>query len=468
MNTLRNRSFFLIPGFGIFLAGFLVLAVFAFSLLQDQADRLRQRTYDETGMAVVLIRLHYEKLMGNLAEVEHTPTMDTADMAILEFDILLERVASLPGRPSYEFLLDEETLAIQQDLLAALRAQLPRIDRAADGQAQALLGMRADLARLRPDVEKLANYPVQIASARRAEMATRFAEAGVWFAWTIGGLLVAGLIFTVIIWWQFSLAAKRERRLKDLADNLQQARDEAEAASRAKSDFLSHMSHELRTPMNAILGFAQILEMGKLDEKQTLAVSQILGSGALLLHLIDQVLELNRINSNRVHLDVAAVNIDDVVQESLALVEQNAHDCGVTTAQDIRHPLPVLQSDHNRIKQVLINLLSNAIKYNHTGGHATVRVEPIVPDRVRFSVVDDGDGIPEDRQGDVFEPFNRLGRESQSIEGTGIGLTITRDLVLRLGGIVDFESTPGQGSTFWFDLPLSPDAPIKPSRQNGS
>ncbi|MFC1673731.1 sensor histidine kinase [Pseudomonadota bacterium] len=447
--------------FGLLAILFLVLAVFAFTLLKDHQANLRQNTYDQTGIAAVQMRLHYEAMMGSLALVEGPRGADALDGAVLQFDILYERLISLPARPTYDILLDEESLAIRDQLLAALTKVIDRIDLAAEGDAEALRGMYAELAPLRPHVERLAHHPVQIASERRAVMMASLNEIADWFSWVIAGFVVSGLAFAIIIWRQLTSAAQRQTELEDLTESLEVARDAAEAGSRAKSDFLSHMSHELRTPMNAILGFAQLLQMGKLDSKQTQAVGQILRSGGLLMHLIDQILELNKITAGGVVLGHDTVVPADLIDECFALMTAVAEEKGVTLiAQPDGAPVEALETDANRLSQVLINLLSNAIKYNRDDGTVTVVWNRVPGDRVCFRVSDTGEGIPPEREDEIFQPFNRLGRESLNIEGTGIGLTITHELVKMLGGEIQFESRPGEGSSFWFELPLKRAEPL--------
>jgi len=454
MNRFRHRKF-LASTFGLLTILFLVLAMFAFVLLKDHQDNLRQHTYDETGLAALQIRLHYETLMGKLAIMQGYQSDTALEDAVLQFDILYERLTALPTRPTYKFLLNEETLAIQADIQKVLTTLVPRIDRAAQGDAKALDGMRTKLILLRPLIERLAHHPVQMASERRSAHTASFENISDWFSWIIIGFVMSGLAFAAIIWQQMSLAARRRNELEGLTESLREARDAAEAGSRAKSDFLSHMSHELRTPMNSILGFAQIIEMRAQDSAQVSAAEQILRSGHLLMHLIDQILELNKVIAGGIQLSLGNVVPADLVDDCFALMSVTSAEKGLTmTQQAPQDPISVLNTDAYRLKQILVNLLSNAIKYNHDGGQVTLSWVCAPKDRVRFSVIDTGAGIPPGSESEIFQPFNRLGRESLNIEGTGIGLTITHELVKMLGGELQYESILGEGSTFWFEIPL--------------
>jgi PAS domain S-box-containing protein len=235
------------------------------------------------------------------------------------------------------------------------------------------------------------------------------------------------------------------------------ARIAAEKATRAKSDFLSSMSHELRTPMNAILGFGQLLDTSRdpLNRSQKAQVRHILSAGEHLLNLINQVLELSKIETGTDQLSMGAINSEDVLEGCLSLIRSDASNWNITIERnDLGQFSPFLWTDGMRLKQILLNLLSNAVKYNRQDGKIIVGREPIAGNMLRISITDTGDGIPKEKQDKVFEPFNRLGRESGNIEGTGIGLTVTKQLVELLEGRIGFISEAGVGSTFWIEIPL--------------
>ena len=244
---------------------------------------------------------------------------------------------------------------------------------------------------------------------------------------------------------------------KQATQALQAARDEADRANRAKSEFLSQMSHELRTPMNAILGFGQLLELDIPAESRSHAhLREILKGGRHLLALIDDVLDLARIESGRLDLSFERVGVAEVAQDCLGLVQPLAARRGVTLEMDVDAALSV-RADRVRLRQVLMNLLSNAIKYNVDAGHVHVGAADGSRGHVRVAVRDTGLGIPPQRQDELFQPFHRLGAEHGPIEGTGIGLFIVRQLIERMHGRVGVDSQPGRGSTFWFELPRSDD-----------
>ncbi|MHB8248281.1 MAG: hybrid sensor histidine kinase/response regulator [Acidithiobacillus sp.] len=243
-----------------------------------------------------------------------------------------------------------------------------------------------------------------------------------------------------------------ERRQVETA--LIDAKSAAEKANRAKSDFLSSMSHELRSPLNAILGFAQLMESDSPPPtpSQTASIEQILKGGWYLLELINEILDLAVIESGRVSLSLEPVSLAEVMLECQAMIEPQVQKRGIRmTFPRLDNPWFV-SADRTRVKQVLINLFSNAIKYNQAGGTVAVACSASAPERVRISVTDTGAGLPAEKLAQLFQPFNRLGQEAGAEEGTGIGLVVTKRLVELMGGVIGVESTIGVGSVFWIEL----------------
>ncbi|MES2823523.1 MAG: PAS domain S-box protein [Pseudomonadota bacterium] len=245
-----------------------------------------------------------------------------------------------------------------------------------------------------------------------------------------------------------------EYTLQENNVELESARAAAEKANLAKSEFLSSMSHELRTPLNAVLGFAQLMvtEAPELTEDQQFAMDQILQGGWYLLRLINEILDLAMIESGKVTLSQESMSLSDVLQDCQAMFEPQAKKSGVQMRfPNVENPI-YIHADRTRIKQVMLNLLSNAIKYNRDGG--TVVVETMICDenRVRVSVRDTGCGLKPAQVAQLFQPFNRLGQETGSKEGTGIGLVVTKQLVELMHGKIGVESVVGAGSTFWVEL----------------
>jgi signal transduction histidine kinase len=244
-----------------------------------------------------------------------------------------------------------------------------------------------------------------------------------------------------------------ERSLIAQAKELVDAREEAERANRAKSDFLSRMSHELRTPLNAILGFGQLLEMEELPPNQRESVAHVLKAGRHLLGLINEVLEIAKIEAGRLTVSTEAVSVMEVIGEALVMARPLSNERSITIETPEREDIFVL-ADRQRLKQVLLNLLSNAIKYNRDHGRVTISAERVAA-KLRIDVSDTGQGIASDKLDRLFTPFERLGAEGSDIQGTGLGLALSKSLVEVMGGELSVESEPGEGSTFSIELPIA-------------
>ena len=238
-------------------------------------------------------------------------------------------------------------------------------------------------------------------------------------------------------------------------DVLRQAKEEAERANRAKSEFLSRMSHELRTPLNSILGFAQLLALADLSAQHQNNVQQILKGGYHLLELINEVLDLARIEAGRLNMSPEPVQVKDAVKEALDLVRPIASLQNITLSVDFSaHGERYVHADRQRLKQVLLNLLSNAIKFNRSNGMVVLRCQEAQSDRLRIEVADTGSGIDEQGLEKIFTPFERLSADRNAIGGTGLGLALSKRMVEAMGGTIGVESTLGVGSRFHFELSL--------------
>lgn len=273
------------------------------------------------------------------------------------------------------------------------------------------------------------------------------------FTGLLGAVLTTILVETLLRRRRYALALVEERTVA-----LQEATRSAQAANQSKSEFLSRMSHELRTPLNAVLGFAQLLELDDLTELQHDSVGQIVKGGRHLLNLINEVLDISRIDTGTLSFSLEPVLVSELIDDTLVMMRPLAdhRHITVTVGCDDRSSLHVL-ADRQRLKQILLNLVANAIKYNHDGGAVTVSCHTVDHRQLRITVADTGPGIHTEDLDKLFVPFERLGAERSDVEGTGVGLALSRRLAEAMGGTIDVASTYGEGSQFSVQLPTADD-----------
>lgn len=267
-------------------------------------------------------------------------------------------------------------------------------------------------------------------------------------------LWIGGVIFSMVIgFFVFTWINSQTRQRQALTE----AKQAAERANRAKSEFLSRMSHELRTPLHAILGFGQLLEHDvteSFSDEQKQYISHILSSGQHLLLLIDEVLDLARIDAGKFDLSIKDVALLDLIEECLMLSRPAAVGLNIVLIDECSSDTKLyVRADYMRLKQAILNLLSNAIKYNCKNGKVNISCARVANAQVRISVADTGKGIPEEKWSQLFQPFGRLGAEGSQIEGTGIGLTISKNLIEMMNGNIGFDSEVGVGTVFWIEIP---------------
>jgi len=257
---------------------------------------------------------------------------------------------------------------------------------------------------------------------------------------------------------ELSARKRAEAALQQAKESLEEKSRELAAASQHKSEFLANMSHELRTPLNAIIGFSEVLSegmFGEINPKQAEYLQDILESGRHLLSLINDILDLSKIEAGRMELEPTDFDLPQAIENALILVRERASRRGITPGRTIAEGLGMIRADERKVKQTLLNLLSNAMKFTPEGG----RIEVIVgthDDIVEISVTDTGVGIAPEDQEAVFEEFRQVGKAAKKVEGTGLGLALSRKFIELHGGRIWVKSEVGVGSTFTFTLPLTP------------
>jgi PAS domain S-box-containing protein len=406
------------------LAGGLLLALLAAAVVETLA---RRRAY---ALALVAERTaELEQALGELREIRAF-----LERLLTAAPVLVVRMAVPEHRVTYVSPNTEQLFGVAEERALEpgfLRSRIHTDDR--------------------PDVEA-AGRRIEDGSSTRETLEYRVVRDAGSFRW-VSGVLVPetdddGQVVAVLAY----IVDVDDRRRAEMAQR--EAQETADAANQAKSEFLSRMSHELRTPLNAVLGFGQLLEIEDLTDAQRDAVDHILKGGRHLLDLINEVLDISRIEAGDLALSPEPVLAADLIDDAVDLIRPLADQRGVQVVVDRTEACDCyVLGDRQRAKQVLLNLLSNAVKYNRPRGTVAVSCERPADTRVAIRVADTGMGIPAERLGMLFTPFERLGAEQTGEEGTGIGLALSKNLAEAMGGTLGVASSLGQGSTFSFELP---------------
>ena len=399
----------------------------AWLIRRQTAERLQREVHLVTQQALATLQVSEEKLAVTLNSIGDAVIATDAQANVTLLNKEAEKLtgwtrAEAAGRPIGEIfhIINEET---RQLALMPVKATLEH------GTTQALVNHTLLIARGGDE------FPIADSCAPIRERS--------------GKVVGAVLVFRDV-----SNDHANQRALHQKNVELLAATAVAEKANLAKSEFLSSMSHELRSPLNAILGFAQLMESDPVmpTAAQSLGISQILKAGWHLLTLINEILDLARVESGQVPLSKEPVSLGEVLAECHDMLAPQAQLRGIELIFPQITVPSFVRADRTRLKQVLINLLFNAIKYNTANGTVTVTYGLPTPESARVTIEDTGAGLSPAQVGQLFQAFNRLGQESGGVEGTGIGLVVSKRLVELMGGTIGVESTPGQGSRFWFEL----------------
>jgi len=439
----------------VFVALSIVAAIYSLSALRF----LSVATYDESGIAAVQLRMHYSLMLSELRHLEQSGDSATVPEAQLQYNIVYQRLRELPGRPPYDEILTKRELDLLEAVFADVRAEADRIDAATPEAPEVLYGIGE---RLAPNLDKIALLSGrihQLFSEYRQHRREEISASTRFMVISTAGLILTGMIFAGLLW-------RSQQSLRNRTVDLERTRDELLEASRSKSQFLAHMSHELRTPLNAISGFSEMIERkafgDNIDPRYIEYAKMIHSSGNHLISIINDVLDLSKVEAGQVVVSIKTIDLRIAINESLRLVDfrrkQNADQISVSIAEDAS----ILHTDPRLLRQVLINLVHNADKY--TPAENRIRVTSERNDRgdIVISVSDEGVGIgPEDLER-VLEPFGQ-GRSHVEIahQGTGLGLSLSKMLIELLGGRFELESEVGVGTTarliFPSESPISED-----------
>jgi len=437
--------------FSALAAIFLALSIASGIASQTALRHLSNTNYDNSGLAAVQIRLHYSLLLAELGNIEAKRPGAAVAEASLQFDILYDRVRSLPSRPPYNEVLTARDLQQVERIFSKINAETPHFDAAVTQGAQSLTGVAERLTAIRDDVNLLAGRIVQLMRVYRDSRRNDIIRATRFLIFSIAGLVLNGAVFGFLLW-------RSQSRLQRQNDALENMTEQLRSANRTKSEFLASISHELRTPLNAIIGFSDMINRqvtGPIGDVKYLEYSNdIKLSGTHLLNLINDILDLSKIEAGEFRVQPETFALTPLIHEAVRIADMRADRGNTRFNISVEDGLDTLYADPRSVRQVLINLLSNADKYSPNDAPIDIIAENERGEGVHIMVVDRGIGIPKQDQELVLEPFGQSRRNSdQTHEGTGLGLALSKQFMGLNGGSLTLESEPGVGTTVHLRFP---------------
>ncbi len=435
--------------FSLLTAAFLALSIASGFAALSALKQLNDVNYDTSGIAAVQLRLHFNNLLSELRFLELGESEASVEHALLQFDIVYQRLHSLPRRPPYDRILTDGDLAQIQHLTSRFKTAAPVFDAGREQGAEALYGMKERLGHLGEEINRLAGQILQRMQEYRETRRSDIIRSTLFLIFSTLGLVLTGAMFAFLFW-------RGMARLQHQNSELAAMTEQLSNANQTKTEFLASVSHELRTPLNAIIGFSDIIKnqvFGAIgDRKYTEYAQDINLSGTHLLNLINDILDLSKIEAGEFKVSPRMIGLQSAIAEAVRIVDLSMDHMDSHVDVDIADGLNQIFVDPQSFRQVLINLLSNAYKYSPEGERITITAVPD-GDGVCVRVIDRGIGIPAQDLELVLEPFGQSRRDSaQTHEGTGLGLSLCKQLMDLNGGSLRLESELGAGTTvhLWF------------------
>lgn len=431
----------------LFLALSTASAVYSLTALKQASTS----NYDTSGLAAVQLRMHFNLLLADLRAYETGGVDRAAQDAMLQFDIVYQRLQSLPNRPPYSEILTGEERDLIEAIFTQIKSEAALFDVAAMKRAPLPKGIHSRLQRFSKDMNFVAGRIVQLAQQYREAKRTEIIQSTNVLIASTAGLALTGAIFAYLLW-------RSRLRLHVQNQALEESSYRLLRASESKSQFLAYMSHEFRTPLNAILGYSEIIKLrvfgGEIDGRYLEYAGLIKQAGDHLLEIVNDVLDLSKVEAGKYDLNPTSIPLADVIEECsrLAVPENGLRDGLVSV--DIPGNCAQLHADMQAFRQIMVNLIHNAVKYSAEGGKVFVSAQREKSGRTIILIRDNGPGISKADLAKVMQPFGQgrnKGRTAQ--KGTGLGLSLSKKLMELHDGDLKIDSVLGQGTTVTLSFP---------------
>ena len=446
-----NRHLSLI--FSILTALFLALSAASIVYSLTTLKQVSSKNYDSSGLAAIQLRMHFNLLLAELRAHEEGTVPGAGRDAMLQYDIVYQRLQSLPNRPPYTEILTEEELSLIAIIFDRVKAEAALFDGAAMKSTPLPKGIHGRLQGFVKDMNFLVGRIVQLAQQYRENKRLEVIKSTKLLIASTAGLAITGAIFAYLLW-----RSRLRLHVQKLA--IEESRDMLMQASDSKSQFLAHMSHEFRTPLNAILGYSEIIKLrvfgGNVDSRYLEYAGLIKQAGDHLLEIVNDVLDLSKVEAGKYELNPTFFPLADVIQECSLMAGSNQAASDDIVSIEIPGNCAQLHADLQAFRQIMVNLIHNAVKYSNNGGKVIVSARKDAAGETVIVVQDNGPGIPSNELAKVMEPFQQGENHMVTAKkGTGLGLSLSKKLMELHHGDLKIDSVLGQGTTVTLCFPES-------------